>query len=57
MNGIPTNHYHHHNPETGRCEVVRAMPPGTRDVVVEEFTNFLELRNWVNDESNAGRLH
>jgi hypothetical protein len=56
MNGIPTNHYHHHNPHTSLYEVVRAMPPGTPDIVIKEFSSFPDLRNWVNEEWNRGRL-
>jgi hypothetical protein len=57
MSGIPTNHYWHHNPETGRYEVVRSMPAGTPDVVVREFGSFADLQAWVNDEwMRTGRL-
>ena len=52
MNGLPTNHYHHLNPQTGKFEVVKAMPPGTRDVVIQEFDSLFDLRNWVNDQWN-----
>jgi len=27
LNGIPINHYINHNPQTGRVEIVKPMPP------------------------------
>ena len=52
IGAIPTNHYWHHNPETGKYEVVRSMPSGTPDVVVREFNNFSDLQTWTADEWN-----
>jgi hypothetical protein len=54
MNGILTNYYWYQNESSHRYEVVRAMPAGTGDVVVKEFTNMLDLQNWVNEEWNRG---
>lgn len=43
-----TDHYWHHNPETGKFGVVRWMPSGTPDLVLREFDSFLELWSWTN---------
>jgi hypothetical protein len=56
VNGIPTNHYTHQNPETGVIEVVRGNPLGTPDTVVKEFPDRLSARLWTRDEFPAGRL-
>ncbi len=56
VNGIPTNHYTHENPETGLIEVVRGNPPGVPDTVVKEFSDRLTARLWIRDEFLAGRL-
>jgi hypothetical protein len=56
VNGIPTNHYTHENPETGMIEVVRGNLPGTPDTVVKEFSDRLTARLWLRDEWLAGRL-
>ena len=56
VNGIPTNHYTHPNPDTGRIELVRGMPPGTRDEVVKEFADLASARRWLAQEWLAGRL-
>jgi hypothetical protein len=49
MGGIPTSHYQHHNPETGKFEVVKGMPAGTPDLVVKEFDSLFDLQGWVSD--------
>jgi hypothetical protein len=56
VNGIPTNHYTHPNPETGKIEVVRGNPPGTPDTVVKEFADRTSAREWIAQEFLAGRL-
>ena len=56
VNGIPTNHYTHPDPETGKIEVVKASPPGTLDVVVKEFLDRASARLWIAEEWFAGRL-
>jgi hypothetical protein len=56
VNGVPTNHYTHENPETGRIEVVRANAPGVPDAVVKEFGDRGAARLWVREEFLAGRL-
>jgi hypothetical protein len=37
LGGAPTNYYWYQNDQTGKCELVRTMPPGTPDQVVQEF--------------------
>lgn len=56
VNGIPTNHYTHENPETGMIEVVRSNPPGAPDAVVKEFRDRASARQWLAEEWLAGRL-
>ena len=56
VNGIPTNHYTHPNPETGKIEVVKISPPGTPDKVVKEFPDRASAREWLATEWLAGRL-
>jgi len=56
VDGIPTNHYTHENPETGRIEVVRGNPPGFSDTVVKEFSDRTTARLWLRNEWRSGRL-
>src|SRR5258706_15403101 len=50
VDGIPTNHYTHENPETGRIEVVRGNPPGVSDTAVKEFSDRTTARSWLRNE-------
>lgn len=56
VGGIPTNHYTHKNPETGKIEVVKSNPPGRADAVVKEFSDRASARAWLQEEWLAGRL-
>jgi hypothetical protein len=56
VNGIPTNHYTHENPETGLIELVRSNPPSTPDTVVKQLGDRAAARIWLRDEWIAGRL-
>jgi hypothetical protein len=56
VDGVPTNHYTHENPETGRIEVVKSNPSGVPDAVVREFDDRGAARLWIRDEWLAGRL-
>lgn len=56
IGGIPTNHYIHPNPQNGRVEVVKPMPPGTPDEVVKDFPDEASAWQWVEAEFNAGRM-
>ena len=56
VDGVPTNHYTHENPETGRIEVVKVSSPGVPDVVVKEFGDRGSARLWIREEFLAGRL-
>jgi hypothetical protein len=57
VDGIPTNHYTHENPETGRIEVVKANASGVLDTVVKEFDDRGAARLWIREEFLAGGLH
>ena len=39
LNGIPINHYINNNPQTGRVEIVKPMPPGVDDWLVKDFAD------------------
>jgi len=56
LNGIPINHYINHNPQTGRVEIVKPMPPGVDDLLVKDFPDEGSARVWATIELNAGRL-
>ncbi len=56
VNGIPSNHYTHENPETGMFEVVKINPPGTLDTVVKEFSDRISAKLWIHEEWLAGRI-
>jgi hypothetical protein len=56
VNGVPTGHYTHENPETGKIEVVKSNPPGTLDSVVKEFSDRVTAKLWIAEEWLAGRL-
>jgi len=56
LNGIPINHYINHNPQTGRVEIVKPMPPGVDDWLVKDFADEGSARAWATLEFNAGRL-
>jgi hypothetical protein len=56
VDGVPTNHYTHENPDTRQIEVVRSKPPGVPDVVVKVFPDRISARLWIKDEWLAGRL-
>jgi hypothetical protein len=50
VDGLPTNHYTHENPETRKFEVVKVSPPGVPDSVVKEFDDRGAARLWIHDE-------
>jgi hypothetical protein len=52
MGGVPTGHYQHLNPQSGRFEVVKSMPAGMPDRVVQEFGSISDLISWVNEQWN-----
>ena len=54
IDGIPINHYINHNPQTGRIEIVKPMPPNTPDQLVKDFSD--EESAWAEVEFRAGRL-
>lgn len=56
VDGIPCNCYINYNPNTGRVEVAKPMPPGSQDVLVKDFPDLASLRFWVEAEFRAGRM-
>lgn len=54
--GIATNYYINNNPETGKVEIAKAMPAGTQDALVKDFTDSGAAREWFTSEWQAGRL-
>jgi len=56
IGGMPINHYINHNPQTGRVEVVKPMPPGIQDQLVKDFSNEASAWAWAEAEFRAGRL-
>lgn len=56
FNGIPLNVYINYNPQTGRVEIAKPMPPGELDEMVKDFTDDASARQWAREEFEAGRL-
>jgi hypothetical protein len=56
IGGTPINHYINHNPQTGRVEIVKPMPPGQADQLVKDFPNEPSAWAWAEAEFRAGRL-
>jgi hypothetical protein len=56
IGGIPLNRYLNHNPTTGRVEIVKAMPPGTPDELVKDFSSEAAAWAWAESEHRAGRM-
>jgi len=56
IGGIPINHYMHHNPQTGRVEIVKPMPPRQADQLVKDFPSEPSAWAWAEAEFRAGRL-
>jgi len=56
VGGIPLGHYLNHNPQTGRVEIVKPMPPGTLDKLIKDFPNETAAWDWAEAELRAGRL-
>ena len=45
--GKLTDHYYHLNQQTRRFEVVKRMPEGVPDFVVQRFDSFYDAKEWV----------
>jgi hypothetical protein len=56
VDGIPTGHYTHENPQTRHIEVVKSNPPGVPDTFVREFEDRGAAQLWIRHEWLAGRL-
>jgi hypothetical protein len=56
IDGIPLNRYINHNPQTGKVEIAKPMPPGVQDELVKDFPNEAAAWEWAKAEFLAGRL-
>jgi len=56
INSIPTNHYINHNPQSGRVEIARPMPPGTPDELVMDFATTEEAWAWASAKWGEGQF-
>lgn len=56
IGSLPTNLYINYDSKSGRVELARPMPPGTKDVLVRDFPDVESLREWAMSEHAAGRI-
>lgn len=56
IGGIPLNCYLNHNPQSGRVEIAKPMPPGTPDALLKDFSSTSAAWAWAEEEFRAGRL-
>ena len=56
INGIHLNCYINYNPETGRVEIAKPMPPGTLDELVRDFPDRASAWAWAQAEFNVENL-
>ncbi len=54
--GVALNCYLNYNSQTGRVEIVRTMPPGVEDELVNEFPDEDAAREWIRHEVRANRM-
>jgi len=54
--GAPLNCYLNFNPQSGRVEIVRTMPAGVQDELVNDFADEDAARAWIRHEVRANRL-
>ncbi len=54
--GVALNCYLNYNSQTGRVEIVRTMPPGVQDELVNDFADEDAARAWIRHEVRASRL-
>jgi hypothetical protein len=57
VEGVPINCYLNHHPETGRVEIVRMMPSGVPDELVNDFSDEDSAWAWVRNEYRMRRLN
>jgi hypothetical protein len=57
VEGIPTNCYLNHHPQTGRVEIVKIMPPGIPDRLVKDFADDDSAWAWLRTEYRMRRLN
>lgn len=56
IEGMRLNCYLNFNPESGRVEIARIMPPGVHDELVNDFPDEDSARAWTRAEIRARRL-
>ena len=56
VSGIPLNVYINYNPQSGRVEIVKPMPAGTPDELINDFPDAASARAWANEDFTSGRL-
>ena len=54
--GVPLNCYLNYNPRSERVEIVRIMPPGIQDELVNDFPDEESAWAWTRAEVRARRL-
>ncbi len=54
--GVPLNCYLNYNPQSERVEIVRKMPIGVQDELVNDFPDEDAAREWIRHEVRANRL-
>jgi hypothetical protein len=54
--GVPLNCYLNYNPKSERVEIVRMMPSGIQDELVNDFPDEDAARDWIRHEVRANRL-
>jgi hypothetical protein len=54
--GVPLNCYLNYNPQSERVEIVRIMPPGVQDELVNDFPDEESAWAWTRAEVRARRL-
>ena len=54
--GVPLNCYLNYNSQSERVEIVRMMPPGIQDELVNDFPDEDAARDWIRHEVRANRL-
>jgi hypothetical protein len=54
--GVPLKCYLNFNPQSERVEIVRIMPSGVEDEMVNDFSDEDAARDWIRHEVRANRL-
>jgi hypothetical protein len=56
VEGLPINCYLNHHPITGRVEIVKMMPRGVEDQLVNDFSSEEEAWAWARKQVSKRRL-